>query len=80
VQVSNKIEQFVRYYVFGYKMCATVHSIMALVTVLRLFCAARDRGANTPFPCLQKFPDTADTHAPTNNSGSATIVIFPAKG
>ena len=61
-------------------MCAFVHSVKALVSVLRLFCAACDRRDNTPFPCLDKFPDTADIHASTNNSGSITVIIFPAKG
>lgn len=41
-------------------MCAFVHSVKSLVAVLRLFCAACDRRDNTPFPCLNIFPDMAD--------------------
>lgn len=38
VKVWNKSEKFVRYPVFGYKMCVFVHSNKALVSALRLFC------------------------------------------
>lgn len=57
-----------------------VHSIKALVSVLRLFCAACDRRDNTPFPCLSKFPEMTDLHAPTNTSVFITVPHLSSKG